>query len=251
MSDAEDLHLAAGTDPVIVRSEMQRDQALLTAWGELVYGSAEILLEAMGQLPKHTRAVTLDMSGVTFMDSAGVYVLFALDDQARKQMIPVEVVNWAGQPLRVVERVGLHFDEDHGLKISLAAPEADENGSSPPHRPSPPDEVPAPSAIALERAEAVERLNEEVEQLKRAIDTRPLIDQARGILMAALHCSDEEAWTLLVETSQRTNTKLRVVAQAVIDSTSDAPLPEELLAQLRQSIGRHRHRHRHRHRPRS
>lgn len=240
MADMEGSTRVANTDPVIVHSEMHGGRALLTAWGELVYGSAEILAKALDELPEHTRAITMDMSAVTFMDSAGLYFLFALDDYARARMIPVEAVNWASQPRRVIELVGLRFDQAQGLKIPPTAPEAEEHGSLPPRRPSPPDDVPGPSAIALERAEAVGQLNEEVEHLKRAIDARAVIDQARGILMATLSCSDKDAWSVLLETSQHTNVKLRIVAQAVIDSTGDTPPPDELLTQLRQTIARHR-----------
>ncbi|GAA2612817.1 ANTAR domain-containing protein [Streptomyces axinellae] len=73
--------------------------------------------------------------------------------------------------------------------------------------------------------EEVLRLRTEVEQLRRAMTTRPVIDQARGVLMAAWHCSADLAWEILVDTSQHTNTKLHVVAAMVADSAHARPMP--------------------------
>ncbi|MEU5891583.1 ANTAR domain-containing protein [Streptomyces sp. NPDC047461] len=45
----------------------------------------------------------------------------------------------------------------------------------------------------------VVRLRKENEQLKWAMDSRPRIDMARGILIAQLGCSVEESGEVLVE----------------------------------------------------
>jgi GAF domain-containing protein len=55
------------------------------------------------------------------------------------------------------------------------------------------------------------------EQLEAAMQSRALIDQAKGILMGQRRCSAQEAFDLLVDLSQRSNRKLREVAQAVVD----------------------------------
>jgi hypothetical protein len=51
-----------------------------------------------------------------------------------------------------------------------------------------------------------------VEQLKQAMNSRPVIEQAKGILMAARGVSEDEAFALLTERSQHQNLKLRDVA---------------------------------------
>jgi GAF domain-containing protein len=56
-----------------------------------------------------------------------------------------------------------------------------------------------------------------VEQLQVAMVSRAVIDQAKGILMAQRHCSAQEAFEVLVDLSSRSNTKLRDVAQALVD----------------------------------
>jgi GAF domain-containing protein len=56
------------------------------------------------------------------------------------------------------------------------------------------------------------------EQLFEALDSRPVIDQAKGILMAQEHCSQEEAFAMLVDASHGLEEELAVVAQQVVDS---------------------------------
>ncbi len=58
-------------------------------------------------------------------------------------------------------------------------------------------------------------------QLNGALDSRELIGQAKGILMERLGICSDEAFALLKQVSQRTNRKLRVVAQDVIGSVGD------------------------------
>jgi len=81
-------------------------------------------------------------------------------------------------------------------------------------------------------AENTEALHREVEQLRRALDTRPVIDLARGALMASFQLSRQDAWDVLVTVSQHSNSKLRQVAEDVLDSINGDPLPQPLQQQL-------------------
>lgn len=56
--------------------------------------------------------------------------------------------------------------------------------------------------------------------LETAMESRAVIEQAKGVLMRDRSCTEEEAFDLLVSASQRANRKLRDVAQALVDSTS-------------------------------
>ena len=56
--------------------------------------------------------------------------------------------------------------------------------------------------------------------LQESVKSREIIDQAKGIIMAAMHCSAEEAFERLKLQSQTTNTKLRVVAQDLVNDVS-------------------------------
>jgi hypothetical protein len=59
-----------------------------------------------------------------------------------------------------------------------------------------------------------------VRQLAQALESRPVIDQAKGIVMRDRGCTASEAFDLLVTASQRTNRKLRHIAQDVVDSVA-------------------------------
>ncbi|MDX2595099.1 MULTISPECIES: ANTAR domain-containing protein [Streptomyces] len=208
---------------LVVGGRTEEGRALLDACGELVRGCTDTLSAALDALPEGITGIELDMSGVSFMDTAGLEFLDALAEYGRLHGIPVAVSGWWGQPRRVLELVGL--DVTDPLGIALAAGVRDRTGS----------------AVALERAEQLRELREEIEQLRHAIDSRPVIDQARGILMAAHGCGPERAWDILREASQRSNTKLREVAAAVTASTApEGPVPpEELRTALRAAVARH------------
>lgn len=55
-------------------------------------------------------------------------------------------------------------------------------------------------------------VTEKVEQLTRAVQTRDMIGQAKGILMERHRITGEQAFVLLVSTSSRSNRKLSAVA---------------------------------------
>ena len=59
--------------------------------------------------------------------------------------------------------------------------------------------------------------------LRQAMDSRAVIEQAKGKIMGANGCSPDEAFDLLVRASQRQNTKLRDVARRVVEGDVGAP----------------------------
>ncbi|MCX5384319.1 ANTAR domain-containing protein [Streptomyces sp. NBC_00083] len=81
-------------------------------------------------------------------------------------------------------------------------------------------------------------LRRELEQLRRAMQSRGTIDLARGILMAAFAISADDAWKVLVATSQHTNTKVRSLAEQVVESAAGAPLPEGVRQRLCAAVAR-------------
>ncbi len=64
------------------------------------------------------------------------------------------------------------------------------------------------------------RLRVEVAGLQRAMESRATIEQAKGILMAAEHCSPSAAFDILTRASQRQNRKLALVAAEIVERTS-------------------------------
>ncbi|MEU0090045.1 GAF and ANTAR domain-containing protein [Kribbella sp. NPDC006257] len=80
-----------------------------------------------------------------------------------------------------------------------------------------PDDVAVAHILARHASVAVATARHE-ETLARAVDARKLVGQAMGILMERFDLSDDQAFALLRRYSQDTNTKLRDVAQELIDT---------------------------------
>src|SRR5688572_13645085 len=73
----------------------------------------------------------------------------------------------------------------------------------------------------------VKRLEEEVAGLRRAMHTRGLIEQAKGMLAERLGCDPESAFRILSTRSQETNTPLvRIAADMVAALPSELPAGE-------------------------
>ena len=72
------------------------------------------------------------------------------------------------------------------------------------------------AAAALSNVQLYGTAKREAEALQRAMQSRAVIEQAKGVLMAERRCSAEEAFDILVRLSQETNVKLRDVASAVV-----------------------------------
>ena len=61
------------------------------------------------------------------------------------------------------------------------------------------------------------------DDLRAAMTSRTIIDQALGILMGQLRCNADDAFAVLRKMSQDTNTKLRDVATAIITRKTERP----------------------------
>ncbi|WP_367047448.1 ANTAR domain-containing protein [Streptomyces sp. Je 1-332] len=76
----------------------------------------------------------------------------------------------------------------------------------------------------------------ELGQLRRAMETRPVIDMARGILMASFGLSADDAWSVLVSISQHTNTKLHLVAGELVSAVTGGTIPKAFRQQVATTI---------------
>ncbi|RYP84432.1 ANTAR domain-containing protein [Nocardioides guangzhouensis] len=61
----------------------------------------------------------------------------------------------------------------------------------------------------------------EVSQLRTALSSRAVIEQAKGMIMAERQCDADEAFQVLRRFSQDTNVPLRDVARALIYQTTN------------------------------
>jgi len=71
-------------------------------------------------------------------------------------------------------------------------------------------------ALAVSRFHAFNRLHEEVERARQALDERKLIERAKGILMKDRAFTEEQAYALLRKTAMNENRRLADVAQSLI-----------------------------------
>ncbi|MFG1921916.1 GAF and ANTAR domain-containing protein [Cryptosporangium sp. NPDC048952] len=72
------------------------------------------------------------------------------------------------------------------------------------------------AAVAVANAHLYATTSELAEGMRSAMESRAVIEQAKGILIAEHKCSAEEAFAQLTTVSQHTNRKLRDVAAAVV-----------------------------------
>jgi GAF domain-containing protein len=72
------------------------------------------------------------------------------------------------------------------------------------------------AAVALANVDALQDARELSENLRAAMEFRSVIEQAKGILMERHRLTGDEAFRLLAEASQRTNRKLRVIAEDLV-----------------------------------
>ncbi|GEL22130.1 hypothetical protein PSU4_10840 [Pseudonocardia sulfidoxydans NBRC 16205] len=71
-------------------------------------------------------------------------------------------------------------------------------------------------------------LRARVDQLEAALRSRPVIEQAKGMLMQSHRCTEDVAFRLLISISQAVNRKLRDIATEIVDSLSAGrPIPED------------------------
>ncbi|MFF8974156.1 ANTAR domain-containing protein [Streptomyces sp. NPDC014995] len=82
-------------------------------------------------------------------------------------------------------------------------------------------------------------LQREVDQLKEAIASHAVVDQAIGVVVALGRMTPDEGWTVLREVSQHTNIKLRNVAEMILVWGRTGDIPEVIRVELEDLIDRH------------
>lgn len=79
------------------------------------------------------------------------------------------------------------------------------------------------AAVAVHNMHLYQSTRDLARNLDIAMQTRAVIEQAKGILMSQRRCDATEAFNLLAAASQRSNRKLRDIAQAIVDGVSGVP----------------------------
>jgi GAF domain-containing protein len=139
--------------------------------------------------------------------------LFLVEDMRTEQRWPDYARHAAAQGVGSSLSVPLPFQS--------ATIGALDNYASRPHAFGPDDVVVAEQvaswvALAVGHATAAASTLEELTQMRTAMLSRAVIEQAKGILMERYQVDADQAFTLLSHASQRTNIKLRDVADDLI-----------------------------------
>lgn len=77
-------------------------------------------------------------------------------------------------------------------------------------------------AVAVANADAHAQLFDQARNMRVAMESRAVIEQAKGVLMAQRHVDAEQAFEILRDASQRYNRKLRDIAAGIVESTREA-----------------------------
>jgi anti-anti-sigma factor len=186
-----------------IASHPAGDRTTVVVTGEIDIAGVPALGDALlGALDRSVRGIDLDLSGVDFCDCSGLGVLIRVRRHAREEGKDL-ALQAAGPAVR-------------GLLAGTGTL----------------------SLFAVTDGASEPELRAEIRHLKRAMETRPVIDLARGVLMASFGLSPEGAWKLLVEVSQNTNTKLRDVAYDLVNAVNGDGLPEPLRHQVAATVTR-------------
>lgn len=72
--------------------------------------------------------------------------------------------------------------------------------------------------IALSRFREFADLEKELEDIKNSLETRKILDRAKGILMDSLHLSESEAFRRIQQYSMSKRKSIREVAESIVES---------------------------------
>jgi anti-anti-sigma factor len=214
------------------------DRFVVTVRGELDLDSGPLLQQTLNKaLDRATDGIELDFAAVDFCDCSALNVLLDVRSRARmagKQVI-LRVTSRAVQRLLTLTGTLPLFTEGRpgvdGVTEGHPGVDGHPASAAPAARPHPSAEPVEPSRDSLATENA---------QLHRAMQTRAPIDLARGMLMASFRLTPEQAWHVLVTTSQHSNTKLHRIADALLQSADGrAPLPAPLAGHLAAAVQTH------------
>ncbi|MGN9762926.1 ANTAR domain-containing protein [Streptomyces sp. SD31] len=97
------------------------------------------------------------------------------------------------------------------------------------------------ASVPHEPADETDRileLQEEIDQLKEAVVSHAVVDQAIGMVVALGRVSPEQGWAVLKDVSQHTNIKLRQVAELILRWGRDGEMPPEISVELEEALER-------------
>ncbi|MFJ5973306.1 ANTAR domain-containing protein [Streptomyces sp. NPDC093060] len=85
----------------------------------------------------------------------------------------------------------------------------------------------------------IAELQAEVDQLKEAVASHAVIDQAIGMMVALGRVTPDQGWEVLKDVSQHTNIKLRNIAELILIWGRRGDIPPAIRAALDDALDRH------------
>jgi GAF domain-containing protein len=153
------------------------------------------------------------------LDAGRGGVVLRIDDMRTEQRWPHYVPRVAEKGVRSSLSVPLPYQ---GISIGAL-----NNYSTVPHAFASPESLQAGLdvaemvAVAVANATAHAELGEQAHHMRMAMESRAVIEQAKGVLMAQRHVDAEQAFEILRAASQRYNRKLRDIAAGIVASTGE------------------------------
>jgi GAF domain-containing protein len=151
------------------------------------------------------------------MDAGRGGVVLRVDDMARETRWPDYSRKVLDVGVRSSLSVPLPFQgssigalNNYSSKVAaFATPEALRAGA----------EVAEALAVAVVNADEHARVADQAHNMRLAMESRAVIEQAKGVLMAQRGVDDQQAFDMLRDASQRYNRKLRDIAAGIVEST--------------------------------
>jgi response regulator NasT len=72
--------------------------------------------------------------------------------------------------------------------------------------------------LVLSQFEQLQSLRREVEDLREALETRKLVERAKGVIMRRLNLTEEEAFSRIQRQARNRQAKMRDIAKSIIDA---------------------------------
>jgi GAF domain-containing protein len=195
---------------------------------ELIPGAAEASVTLIANDKAHTAAYTgqlaVDLDESQYGRGYGPCLEAAVGEEIREITDAREETRWPDYARTAAERgslsslsVPLPVREGIHGGLNLYAVEADGFDDDARHVSR---AFASYAAVAVHNMHLYESTRDQAEHLDTAMKTRAVIEQAKGILMSQRRCDAEEAFALLAAASQRSNRKLRDIAQAIVDGVT-------------------------------
>lgn len=187
--------------------------------------SVTLVSDAKASSVAYTGRLALDLDEAQYDRGYGPCLEAAMGEEIREVTDAREETRWPDYTPVAVERGSLSSmsapvpvrEGVHGAIINLYAPGAhafddDDRGLA--------RAFASYAAVAVHNMHLYESTRDLARNLDIALQSRAVIEQAKGVLMSQRRCGATEAVNLLAAASQRSNRKLRDIAQGIVDGVA-------------------------------